>query len=76
MALEYSTSPHRGIFLVEKAVWDQNRCLLAEKYCMLVNELVWLNSQVSALGFSFGVRSLTEMKIRCVEGMYNYAKGV
>ena len=76
MDLENSTSPHRGLFLVEKAVWDQNRCLLAEKYCMLVNELVWLNSKSAHLGSVFGVRALTEMKIRCVEGMYNYAKGV
>ena len=50
MDLENSTSPHRGLFLVEKAVWDQNRCLLAEKYCMLVNELVWLNSKSAHLG--------------------------
>ena len=28
----------------------------------------------SALGFSFGVRAWTEMKIWCAVGMHNYAK--
>ena len=36
-------------FLVEKAVWVLNRCLLAEDtdYCMLINEWVGLSSGVA-----------------------------
>ena len=41
---------------------------------MLVNEWAWLRStsllikSESALGFSFGVRAQTEMKIWCIKG--------
>ena len=66
-----------GSFLAVKVVRTLNGCLLAENadYCMLVNGVVKVMSLLimtgSALGFSFGVRAPTEMRIWCiVKGMY------
>ena len=61
-----------GSFLARKAVQTLNGCLLAENadYCILVNDVVKVMSLPivtgSALGFSFGVRAPTEMRIWCV----------
>lgn len=44
-------SPCRSSFLTEEGVWVLNGCLLAKsaEYCMLVDEEVWLMSQVCLL---------------------------
>ena len=45
-------------------------------YFMLINKWAWSRSRVCLLrlevdlGFSFGVRTWTEMEIRCVKGMH------
>ena len=45
-------------------------------YCMLVVKVTSLLMKAeSALGFSFGVRALTEMNIWCVKGMLLGFKG-
>ena len=57
-----------------KVAWALSRCLPTENAdcCMFVNE--WVTSLLfkagSALGFSFGVRVQTEMKIWFIKGLH------
>ena len=67
-----------GLFLAGKASWSLSGCSPIESayYCMLVNKMGMVNVTCllakagSGVGFSFGVRAWTEMKIRCFKGMH------
>ena len=54
-----------GLFLVGKATWALSGCLTTDSadYCMLVNEWVWLRSQVCLLRLEVDLGSVLESEL-------------